>query len=184
MDKALKDLKAALCIIDDSIDLFRQGRKYSYRVIAAELRLILCDTKPLIYKIFKNSAFHPLRGLLANETIPNSQKKGLVLQIPSLISFDGIGNSRILSLFDEKRDPISIEEWLDQPLFNEYITIRKLIRSVADKEAVHSDKKYDDILLFTKSVKIIDEDLHEQYIVAIGEYVSKSLILILSSLIP
>jgi hypothetical protein len=65
---------------------------------------------------------------------------------------------------------IPLEDWLDQPLFNERITIRDLIRSVSDKESVHSDRRYNETLLFTKSVKLSDEDMHKQHIVAIGEY--------------
>ena len=98
-------------------------------------------------------------------------KEGLVLEVPAMIEFDGSGGSKITKLFDENREPIDIQEWLNQELFNKNITIRQLIKSVRDKESAHSDKNYDDTLRFTKSVKIVDEDLHIKFIVAIGEYV-------------
>ncbi|TKJ46349.1 hypothetical protein CEE34_09040 [Candidatus Aerophobetes bacterium Ae_b3a] len=46
----------------------------------------------------------------------------------------------------------SSKEWLDQGLFNINITIRQLIKSMANKEGAHSDPKYDPTLRFTKSV--------------------------------
>jgi len=58
-------------------------------------------------------------------------------------------------------------------LFNINITIRQLIKSVANKEGAHSDPKYDPTLRFIKSVKLVDQDIHIKFIVAIGEYILK-----------
>jgi len=93
--------------------------------------------------------------------------------MPSIVEFDGKGNSRILQLFDYNLPLIDVTVWLEQPLFNKKITIKKLIKSVADKESVHSDKEYDETLRFTRSIKLVDEDIHIQHIIALGEYILK-----------
>ncbi len=95
--------------------------------------------------------------------------------MPAMVRFDGKGGSKIEALFDERRQPIELEEWLDQDLFNQNITIRQLIKPVRHKESAHSDKNYDETLKFTKSIKLANEDIHIKFIVAIGEYVLKLL---------
>ncbi|MBI2598858.1 hypothetical protein HYW40_01415 [Candidatus Curtissbacteria bacterium] len=168
--KSLDDLKSALEIIDGNIDLFHQGKISTYRVIATQLHILFCGNGALIPRIFKESALHPLKG-----PRPELFAQGLIFSSPALISFDGKGNSKVLKLFDENKKPISIEKWLNQPLFNEKVTIGKLIASVRNKEGAHSDRNYNATLIFTKSIKLVDEDIHVKYIVAIGEYVSRSL---------
>lgn len=103
--------------------------------------------------------------------MPDSLKEGLVFQMTAEVHFDGKGGSRIKALFDYRGAPMPLATWLDQYLFNAKITIRELIRSVANKESAHSDKKYNDALDLVKSVKLVDEDIHKQHIVAIGEYI-------------
>lgn len=76
----------------------------------------------------------------------------LVFRMPGRVHFPGKGDPKIQTLFDERKTPIPLKEWLEQGLFNINITIRQLIKSVADKEGVHSDKEYDQTLKF----KIID----------------------------
>lgn len=171
MTKAIEDLKASRSILSANIRLFHEGSHDLYRVIAVELRKLLCDGKnSLVPRLFSNPRFHPLKGRL-----PDHLKEELVLQIPAMIQFDGKGGSRIVKLFDETAQPIPLEEWLMQDLFNKEITINELIRSVADKESAHSDPNYNETLAFTRGVKLVDEDLRKQHIVAIGEYILKQL---------
>ncbi len=175
-NKAMVDLSASKKIMQSNIKLFHEGHRDSYRVIAGELRKLLCDGKnSLIPRLFPKAALHPLRGV----NLKGSLMEGLVFRMPSRVHFDGKGSPKILELFDPRKKTISIEEWLDQPLFNKDITIRELIRSVADKENAHSDPHYNDTLKFTKSVKLGDEAIHEQHIVAIGEYILEMGIFIL-----
>lgn len=154
-----------------------------------QLWLLLCDgKKSLVPRIFQNVNLHPLFGYITEEEdeeykrkFGHSFKEGLVFQMPAIVTFDGKGGSSIELLFDERRLPIELEEWLDQDLFNQKITIRQLIKSVRNKEAAHSDKDYDDTLAFTKSIKLVNEDIHIKFIVAIGEYVLKFLRIALQS---
>lgn len=124
--------------------------------------------------------FHPLRGYITKEEQEEckrrfgfSMRNHLVFQMPARVHFDGKGGSKIQILFDERKTPIPLKEWLDQGLFNINITLRQLIKSVTNKEGAHSDPKYDPTLRFTKSVKLVDQDIHIKFIVAIGEYILK-----------
>jgi hypothetical protein len=186
MHKALDDLKHSINILEANIQLFHNGNISAYRVVAVQLRLLLYDGQngenSLIPRVFSNVKLHPLVGSITKEQDEEWKKKfghsfkdGLVFQMPAMVSFDGKGGSRIQKLFDEGMEPIGMEEWLDQDLFNERITIRQLIKSVANKESAHSDRDYDDTLRFTKSIKLVDQDIHIKFIVAIGEYILKLL---------
>ena len=181
--KAIDDLKHSMNILEGNIRLFHEGNISAYRVIAGQLWLLLCDGKnSLVPRVFQNVKLHPLLGYITKEEdeewkrkFGHSIKEGLVFQMPAMVSFNGKGGSKVEALFDERRQPIELEEWLDQDLFNHKITIRQIIKSVRHKEAAHSDKDYDDTLKFTKSIKLVNQDIHIKFVVAIGEYVLKLL---------
>ena len=180
--KAINDLKHSMNILEGNIRLFHEGNISAYRVIAVQLWLLLCDKKPLVPKVFPDVMLHPLLDYITKEEDEERKRKfghsieeGLVFQMPAVVRFNGKGGSRIEVLFDEHRQPIELEEWLDQDLFNQKITIRQLIKSVRNKEAAHSDNDYDETLKFSKSIKLVNEDIHIKFVVAIGEYVLKIL---------
>ena len=182
INKAINDLKDSIDILEDNVTLFHNGRISAYRVIAVQLRLLLCDRYALIPRVCQTVKLHPLLGYIKKEEndewkrkFGHSMKEGLVFQMPAMVHFDGKGGSRIEVLFDERKQPIALEEWLDQDLFNKDITIRELIKSVANKEGAHSDPDYNKALKFTKSVKVVDKDIHIEFIVAIGEYILKTI---------
>ena len=187
--KAVDDLKHSINILEANIRLFHEGNVSVYRVIAVQLWLLLCDGKnSLVPRVFQDVKLHPLPGYMTEEEdeeykrkFGHSFKEGLVFQMPAIANFNGKGGSSIELLFDERRRPIELEEWLDQDLFNQKISIRQLIKSVRNKEAAHSDKDYDDTLAFTKSIKLVNEDIHIKFIVAIGEYALRFLRLALQS---
>lgn len=169
-NKDLSDFLAARDVLAANIEMFHAGTRELYRVVAAELRKLTCDGKTtLLSRMFPDIKLHPIRGSQAK--MPKRLRESLVFHMPSRIRFDGKGGSRITSLFDANAERIPLEKWCDQPLFNDEITIRQFIRSVSDKESVHSDKNYGDTLLFVKSIKLVSEDIHKQHIVAIGEYI-------------
>lgn len=155
--------------------------------MAAQLRILLCDGKnSLLPKIVKNLSFHPLLNYISKEDDDRFKKRfghssldGMVFQLPALTSFDGKGGSRIMQLFDKTRNRLGHQEWLNQPLFSKQVTIQKLIKSVSDKESVHSDDDYDETLRMTKSVKLANIEIHPPYIIAIGEYLLEGINIIL-----
>jgi len=178
--KALDDIRDSIDILETNIRLFHEGKISSYRVIAVQLRLLLCDKSALIPRLFDNVTLHPLFGGITKQQdeewkrkFGHSLKEGLVFHMPAMVEFDGKGGSKIIKLFGEDREPIELNEWLDQDLFSPDITIRELIKSVADKMSAHSDPEYNDTLAFTKSIKLVGEDIHIKFIVGIGEYVLK-----------
>lgn len=166
--KAIYDLKHSMNILEGNIRLFHEGNISVYRVIAAQLWLLLRDGKnSLVPRVLQNVKLHPLWGSIMKEEdeeykreFGHSMKEGLVFQMPAMVHFDGKGGSRIEVLFDERNQPIELEEWLNQDLFNQNISIRQLIKSLRHKEAAHSDKDYDETLKFTKSIKLVNEDIH------------------------
>ncbi len=185
--KALEDLSNSMAILESSIEQFHAGRTAMYLVIASQLRLLLCDSYrgkdiSLLTRVFEQVKLHPIWGGITEEQDEEWKRKfghslsnGLVFQMPAMVRFNGKGGSKVEVLFDEKRVPIDLNEWLDQMLFSKEITIGRLIKSVANKIAVHSDEDYDKTLTWTKSVKLGDEDLHIKFIVAIGEYILRIL---------
>ena len=182
MEKALNDLKSSINILEANIESFHKGNIDAYIVIAVELWKLLCDKNPLIPRVFNNVKLSPLIGYMTKEEddewkkkFGHSLKEGLVLQIPAMMEFNGKGGARIIALFDERKDPLDLDEWLNQDLFNKDITINQMIKSVRHKLGAHSNEQYNKTLKFTKSIKIVDEDVHIKIIVAIGEYILKML---------
>ena len=177
--KSFDDLAHSIAILDSNIKLFHSGTDSTYRVVATQLRMLLCDGKnSLVPRLVKNPNLNPLCGYISDDEnnayvseFGVSLRDTTVFQLPGWIQFRGDGSVAIDQLFDGARAPIPLEEWLDQPLFTLQITIRELIRSVADKEGVHSDKDYNDTLKFTKSMRMSQEELHPRFIIAIGEYI-------------
>ena len=174
--KDVEDLRASRNIMAANIEMFHAGHGDLYRVVAVELRKLLCDGQStLLPRIFPELALAPIRGALPAELKKQLDASGFVLNISSLIQFDGRGGSRILEMFDESLPPMPLGEWLAQDVFTSQITIEKLIRSVADKEGAHSDKEYNETLRMTRSIRISDKGVHEQHLIAIGEFLLKVL---------
>lgn len=167
--KACDDLKNVIEILEINIQHYHKNNKSAYRTVAAQLRLLLCDKdSSLLPRVFKNPKLHPLRLQGIDENT--------VLFLPSVTYFDGKGGSKSEgSLFDAKKTPIELNDWLDQKLFNKNISIRELIKSIADKEAVHSDPDYNQTLKFSRSVKLVGEAIHQKYVIQIGEYILNEL---------
>lgn len=114
-------LQGSLNILRTSLKLGGEGQPEFYRVAAAQLRLLLCDTTrrhdriediSLAVRVFPDLAFHPL-----------------------------VGNK-----FDRNRFRIPLKNWLAQPLPEDENraapAIREFIRQICDNEGgVHFDPK-------------------------------------------
>lgn len=183
-NKALVDLKASVSILESNIRLFHEGTTATYRSISVLLRLLLCDKKPLLTRIFPNLKLHPLRGGITKEMEEDYIKDRVFLYIHAKIRLDTKDGVKIIELFDESREPIELTEWLDQSLFKQKITIKELIKSVADTEGAHSDPNYNNTLNYTRSIKLDNEAIHIKYIIAIGEYILKWLKMASKIMIP
>jgi len=88
-----------------------------------------------------------------------SLAEGLVMIMPGQLSIDKNGLSNFQLTFARSQTLISVEEWVKQPFFNVKFTVWELIKSVADKEAAHSDIDYDQNLLFAKHVQYVNDEV-------------------------
>jgi hypothetical protein len=169
----IEHLDASLQVIGLNTGAHYSGLLHTYRPIASELRKLACDYQQgkdisLFPRRFPGMTLHPLVGS------PDMIDEHTTLYIPCSMHFDGKGGSDIDFLFDETKDPMNIAEWLEQPLFRQDVTVKKLIRSVADKEAAHADEDKNSTLHLTRSVLFPGNDsLAAKAVVAIGRYLVK-----------
>ena len=167
----VEHLNASAQVIGVNVEAFYAGALQAYRPIAAELRKLLCDFHrgsniSLLPRCFPGVHFHVLIGS------PEMIDDITTLYIPALTRFDGKGGSDIVRLFNEQGPMLPLDQWLEQRLFSKDISIRELIRSVADKEGAHADLELNKTLLLTKAVKYPQgESLAAKTIVAIARYV-------------
>lgn len=61
------------------------------------------------------------------------------------------GSMKFELLYSNPIESMDIEPWIEQRIFKDGITIRELIKSVADKEGAHSDLNYHDIVKYAKN---------------------------------
>lgn len=165
--KDIEDYLASRDILKSNIHGFHQGSRELYRVVAGELRKLLCDgNNSLLPRVIPGLSLLPL--LVCLDDFPTD---GLVFLMPSVVSHNNATGPTVRSLFDFNEQYIPLKDWLEQVLFPPKITIRMLIRSVADKESAHADREYNETLKMTRSFFIFDEEVHKAHIVAIGEYI-------------
>lgn len=122
--------------------LAHSGQPAFYRVAAAQLRLLLCDTT-----------------LRHNRTMEISLARRLLPGL-ALHPFSG-------GVFERRLPRLSLEDWLAQPALREgetAVTIRQVIREVCDREGgVHVD------LRAHPSLEVLEQ--HRLLILCIGDYV-------------
>jgi len=97
----------AIQILEQSHALYAQGQTYFYRVAAAQLRLLFCDT------VRRHGKLIPLA--LAVRLWPGLQLPGLERN-------------------QAEPDRLSVEEWLAQPLPESDVTVKQFIRCVCDQD--------------------------------------------------
>ena len=176
VNKTLKDYQASIRILKMNIDLFYSGFFDAYRVIAAELRKLLCDSHKgqdisLLPRVFIEFKPHQLHNTDLFRRHP-SLLDGMERPIPGRLHMLPTGVKKFELLFDEPVVRLNLNEWLDQPFFSKDITIRELVRSVADKEAAHSDPVDNDTLTATRSYLYGGEtESHIFAVVGIAEYI-------------
>lgn len=177
--KSLNDTEASFSVIASNIKDYYEGNKHAYRPVAVELRKLLCDTNKdsdisLLKRLFPDFRLRPLYG--SQDKID----KYTGLYMPGLIHFDGKGSGKIYELINENAPSLSSDNWLNQKLDDATTTVRDFIRSVADKEGAHSDKRYNEILKKTKTVKLsANWPLCGQFIIVIARYIIKTLAILM-----
>jgi hypothetical protein len=146
--------REALEILHLNASLYRQGHPAAYRVVAVQLRLLLCDTNRVHNRLVEISllprwipglSFHPLVDSTA------ATGKGLA--------------------FDWQKPAIPLAQWLDQTLplaGGGSIRIKELIRGVCEQDGgAHVDPHPD--------ARLWKMEGREEMIVVIGEYLLESI---------
>jgi hypothetical protein len=170
MSKLESDYCASLSLLETATELYEHGNAHAYRSVAVELRKLLCDSpSPLLTRVHPEFQLPLLHwpGLLKD--YPNLAD-GLTILVPGRLEFDKHGRPKTKLLIHRSRQMLDLSEWLEQPLFNARITIRELIKSVADKEGAHADPEYNATLRHARSVKYRNEHSHESTTVAIARF--------------
>lgn len=175
MEKSYRDFKATIQILDTSLKAFR-ANKEMYRVVATQLGILLCDRNALIPRLFPDARFHRLfvrpRSKMDTKKKIGKDRYKLTFNFffPGLIDVRE-NQIRVLTMFDETKNPIKINHWLDQPLFSKDFSLRYFIKLVRNKEGAHSDPKAPHKLKTIKKMFIENDDIPQTYITKIGEYV-------------
>ena len=171
----------ALNIIEGNYSGFLEGQYPNFRVIASQLRMLLCDSKKgkensLALKVFPNLRLHPLR-------YKPPDAHNLIAWIPATIT--GIPQAlRFVNVFDRNAEPIPLSEWREQIgviLDGNPYTLSNMIKSVTERGGgSHVDDKPDDYLvsaskMYHKGNNRRATGHHEPMMIAIGEYVVEEL---------
>lgn len=171
MSKSENDFQASIQILEKNLEVYYSGTKEIYRVIATELRKLLCDRNPLLSRVRPEFRMHKLHFTDLLNTMPESMKGSLDTFMPGRLTIKE-GTSKFELLFSKSDEGILMapEDWIKQAIISPEITIRELVKSVADKEGAHSDPEYNDTLIKAKLTKYVSDESHIPIIVAIGEY--------------
>ncbi len=169
MSKSESDFQAICRILDTNIQGFWSGNKDTYRVVATQLRILLCDRNPLLSRVRPDVRLHKLHWTEVLENCP-SLANGLEIMMPGKLSMNRDGTSYFELSFAKSKTMLNMKHWVSQPFINPQITVWHFIKSVADKEASHSDPDYDETLVRAKLVKYMEDESHLPCTIAIGEY--------------
>lgn len=172
MSKSEDDFQASVRVLQGALAMYDSGLKDAYRVVATELRKLLCDKDPLLVRVRPNLKLHKLHWTEVLESCP-SLAEALEVMVPGQSSISSDGTYHFELMFAKSMMLMEPEEWIRQPFFSPSITIRELIKSVADKEGAHSDPDYNETLVRAKMVKYVRDDSHIPAIVALGDYLAK-----------
>ncbi|MDQ0084491.1 hypothetical protein J2W35_004860 [Variovorax boronicumulans] len=135
-------------VIDSSLRCIYRGEHHMYRALSGQLRILLCDKKPLLLRLCANLALASLAEV--RDHAPGSFPSELahlnalsfvgvdsftIACMPFEVSiyFNGVEDCKALLHRDRKLLPL--EEWTSQIVLLDPVpvTIRQLIRTVADR---------------------------------------------------
>ena len=179
--KARENYERCLEIIDDCSKLVYQGKINHWVNIAVQLYIMLIDRGnskgPLVELFHPGITLHPILGYQPQKDDSPLTNLDIILG-PDSVRYPGKLRRKEnrfypVYVFDQRADPLSREEWLDQPYLSGRVTIRNLLKSVRNKEGAHSDRNYDDTLVKTRSFMIVDIPIDVIGIASIGEYVAQ-----------
>lgn len=172
MSKSEIDFQASIKMLRSALRMYYSGKIEAYLWIAIELRKLICDKDALLPRVRPNLRLHKLHWTELLEQSP-SLAESLEMMMPGRLHVSSDGVSRFELLFAKSGELLSPKDWVNQPMFSPSITIWELVKSVADKEAAHSDPEFNETLVRSKMVKYAKEESHVPAIVALGDYIYK-----------
>jgi len=179
-DRNVQYLVESLDIIQRNCNSYHQGSRPDYRVIAAQLRLLLCDKNrgkenSLALKVFPNLQLHQMTDQASEEILksyPIVWIAGPITGIPIYMRFK--------DFFDLQSNPIPLDEWREQIAViskGKPFSLAEIIKSVSEKDGgAHVDDDAHEYLemagLLTHVGPTGLPTSHKQIImIAIGEYI-------------
>ena len=156
-----EDFKNSIQLLGSYLDSYEDGNALMYLPMAVELRKLLCEKhgEPLMGRVIPSVELYKLHSTELFGNNP-SLLAGLQNFMPGSLSSSGHALPTFNLLFSKKQEKMKLEPWVDQMFFKEGISISELIKSVADKEAAHADKNYNDTLLHCKNWTFNDIGCH------------------------
>ena len=175
--KSLRDLEAAISNMSRALDACYKGNPYAYQDVAVQLRKLLCDERrgkdvSLVLRYNPQYALHPLSSPWSELPVDGPD----VYFFGGMATFDGRDSGFFNSYFNESKEPIPLALWRDQQLIHQSITIRGLIRSVADKEGAHSDRDSNKTLDLMKFFQFGNARAGSEILTTIGHYILRRLL--------
>ncbi len=189
------ELIADLEQIEDNIALYKAGRDSAFQTVALQLRnVLLGGRRGLLLRVLPEAKFHPIANgddVAAGDTSPDAPGKAAIT-ILGHVEFRPPWRGQRASItlpIDLNKEPIQIEEWLEQWVVVPTVKIRELIASTANEEVAHTQSERGSLLrqLAGSGVIVVSpEDLaagrldrsrvaqetYQMAIVGIGEYVA------------
>ena len=175
-------------IIDSSLRCIYNGEMHMYRVLSTQLRILLCDApKPLLNRLFSNlelQRLHPVnvyeQGKFPTElnhlnSIDISYGKNLAVScmpFEAKIYFNGVEDC--IPILDTSGILLPIDQWIEQTisLHPVPLTIRKIIRTVADRGGgAHVHKSEDTLLTSVKHISPSKLNLAALIMIAISKII-------------
>ena len=117
MNKTRIDYEASLRVLDANIALFHEGVKDTYRVVATELRKLLCDKKALLPRVFREVKFHKLHSTGLLEKRPDLAKHLAVMMPVAIITIDRRDRDRRIGIAVPIAKPFSSRLTMGSPPF-------------------------------------------------------------------
>jgi hypothetical protein len=180
MEEAIQCFK----VIESSLRAIYAGEFHMYRALSTQLRILLCDSpKPLLVRLFRNlelqrladvTSYAPgcfpenlahLNSIMVSGTSPVSIA---CMPFEATVYFNGVEDCH--PLLASSGQMLNVEAWVDQVItvFPEPLTIRQLIRTVADRGGGAHVHKFKDVLLFGLTDKKTPTKLNEAALVIVA----------------
>ena len=173
-DKTASDFVASVRVLEANLDLFRNGLIDAYRPLATELRKLLCDREPLLPRVFVEVWLHKLQSTEMLENEPNGGHGRIsYFGSTSLTVTKHVTHATLDLARSGARLPC--QDWVQQPFLRPGGTLWGFIKSVADKESVHSDSEPDDTLRFIDFIKYSKDPSRAHEVAALAEYIARFL---------